>query len=603
MTDLRQAESDDVIDLAEIRAKYRAERDKRLRADGNSQYVEVTGKFRHFVEDNISKTIPVRDPLTDETDVLMIGCGYASLTLAAKLRDAGVEKIRMMDIAGDFGGTWYWNQYPGAQCDVESYIYMPLLEETGFIPTEKYASGPELLDHARRIAVHYDLYRDAYFKTQVQSMVWLEDECKWQIETDRGDKFKARFVVSASGPLNRPKLPAIPGIEDFEGATFHTSRWDYDYTGGDSTGNLTKLADKKIAIIGTGATGVQCMPFVAYDAEQVYVFQRTPSAVGYRNNSPTEPDWAKSLTPGWQQRRRENFAILVTGGKQDEDLVNDGWTDIFRKVQSFLTVELDLGDDLSPEEQEEAGELADAKNMNEIRARIDQEVNDPATAEALKPWYRQWCKRPTFNDNFLAAFNRDNVTLIDTQGRGPDSVTRDGIVFDDQEYKVDCIVFATGFETGTDYSRRAEYRIVGRNGVTLKEAWKDGYRTLHGFYSNGFPNLLHMGIGQNGWTVNYTHMVAEQAHHIAAVISGLKGSNNAIVEPRIEAEDDWVKEIRTHSLLQSEFFVDCTPGYINNEGRPKEKGGISFEQYGKGPIEFFRIIKEEREAGLPGLNR
>lgn len=602
MEDLVSA-SGEAIDLAALRSKYREERDKRLRSDGKDQYIEVAGKFAHFTEDNISREVPVRDILTDETDVLMIGCGFASLTLAAKLRDEGVGNIRMMDKAGDFGGTWYWNQYPGAQCDVESYIYMPLLEETGYIPTEKYAHGDELLNHARRIAVHYDLYRDTYFKTQVTSLEWIEGEGKWKVETDRGDTFKARFVVTASGPLHRPKLPAIPGIEEFEGATFHTSRWNYDYTGGGPRGGMTKLADKKVAIIGTGATGVQCMPYVAYDAQHVYVFQRTPSAVGYRNNSPTDPEWVKTLKPGWQQRRRENFAVLVTGGKQDEDLVDDGWTDIFRKVQSFLTVDVDFGDDIPADQVEEAMEMADARNMNEVRARIDREVADKVTAEKLKPWYRQWCKRPTFNDNFLAAFNRDNVTLVDTEGQGPTRVTRDGIVYGDVEYKVDCIIFATGFETGTDYSRRSAYTVKGRDGVTLSEAWKNGYRTLHGFYSHGFPNLMHMGIGQNGWTVNYTHMISEQAEHITTVVKEAEASGRLAVEPSREAEDNWVQEIRTNSLLQSQFFVECTPGYINNEGRPSEQGGISYEQYGKGPIEFFKIIKKEREEGLPGLLR
>src|SRR5262245_41701340 len=240
-----------------LREKYRHERDKRLRPDGNDQYVEVTGKFAHFVDDPYVEPGFIREPLTDEIDVVIIGGGFGGLLAGARFRQAGIDDIRIIEAGGDFGGTWYWNRYPGAQCDIESYCYLPLLEELGYMPKEKYSYAPEIYEHSQRIASAFNLYDAACFQTSVTGLKWDEDSARWIVSTDRNDAMKARFVVMATGPLNRPKLPAVPGIEDFEGHTFHTSRWDYHYTGGDHSGGLTKLADKRVAIIGTGATAIQ----------------------------------------------------------------------------------------------------------------------------------------------------------------------------------------------------------------------------------------------------------------------------------------------------------------------------------------------------------
>jgi cation diffusion facilitator CzcD-associated flavoprotein CzcO len=460
----------------------------------------------------------------------------------ARLRGAGVERIRIIEKGGDFGGTWYWNRYPGAQCDIESYIYLPLLEETGYIPREKYSFAPEIRAHARRIAETFDLYGLACFQTEIRELRWLEDENKWLITTNRDDRMKARYVVMSNGPLNRPKLPGIPGIDSYRGHSFHTSRWDYDYTGGDTKGNLHKLADKRVAVIGTGATAIQCVPHLGRHAKQLYVFQRTPSSVDVRGNAPTDPAWVATLTPGWQKRRMDNFNILVAGGFQDEDLVSDGWTDIIRNLGARRV--RDPSDGSSPEDVAKRLELADFKKMNQIRARVDAVVEDKATAEALKPWYRQFCKRPTFNDEYLPTFNRPNVKLVDTGGRGVDRVTEAGLVFDGVEYEVDCIVYATGFEVGTAYTRRAGYEIYGRSGQTLTEYWKHGTRTLHGFYSHGFPNCFHLGILQNALTPNSPHMLDEQVRHIGEVIQQAEQRRAQVIEPTAEAEAEWVQTVR-----------------------------------------------------------
>ena len=583
-----------------LRAKYREERDRRLRPDGNEQYVEVKGDFSRYIDDPYVDPGFTREPLNDSVEVVIIGGGFGGLLAGARLHEAGVRDIRIIEKGGDFGGTWYWNRYPGAQCDIESYIYLPLLEETGYIPKEKYSFAPEILEHSRRIGEKYDLYRNACFQTQIKTITWSDEECRWIVTTNRNDCMRARFVVMSNGPLNRPKLPGIPGIDTFKGHTFHTSRWDYAYTGGDTNGNLHKLGDKRVAVIGTGATAVQCVPHLARHAQHLYVFQRTPSSVDERGNRPTDPEWVKTLTPGWQKRRMDNFNILVSGGSAEVDLVNDGWTDIIRNLGAILPRRAESG--ITPQEMMRMVELADFKKMNQIRARVDAVVKDPKTAAALKPWYRQFCKRPTFNDEYLPAFNRPNVTLVDTHGRGVDRITEKGLVFDGVEYAVDCIIFATGFEVGTAYTRRAGFEIYGRNGKTLTEYWANGLKTLHGYYSSGFPNCFHMGVTQNALTANFPHMLDEQARHITEIIQHAKLHEARCVEPSAEAENEWITTVREKAMNNRQFLQECTPGYYNNEGKLDEGPGLLGALYGGGPVEFFELVRQWRADGqMKGL--
>jgi cyclohexanone monooxygenase len=582
-----------------LRAKYLAERDKRLRPDGNDQYVEVAGDFSHYIDDPYVEPGFTRAPLTDEVDALVIGGGFGGLLAAARLREAGVERIRIIEKGGDFGGTWYWNRYPGAQCDIESYIYLPLLEETGYIPKEKYSFAAEIREHSRRIGEHFDLYKDACFQTEIRSLMWLEDEACWLAATNRDDAMKAHFVVMSNGPLNRPKLPGVPGMASFKGHSFHTSRWDYGYTGGDNNGNLTNLVDKRVGIIGTGATAIQSVPHLGRWAKQLYVFQRTPSSVDLRGNRPTDPEWAAALEPGWQKRRMENFNVLVSGGHQDEDLVSDGWTDIIRNLISIAAVRGDKP--MTPEEAMAAMEIADFRKMNQIRGRVDETVQESAAAEALKPWYRQFCKRPTFNDDYLPTFNRPNVTLVDTEGRGVDRITETGVVVGGVEYEVDCLIFATGFEVGTSYTRRAGYEIYGRGGKPLSEHWAEGLRTLHGFMSAGFPNCFHMGVNHSTLTPNFPHLLKEQAAHIAHIIGETEMRQGKAVEPTPEAEADWVQTVHDTARLNVEFRQACTPGYYNGEGRAGANDGLFANLFGPGPVKFFELIRQWRDGGMEGL--
>ena len=586
------------FDPAELTAKYRLERDKRLREDGNAQYQEVADEFASYTDDPYTEWTE-RAPLNDEVQVAIIGGGFGGLLMGGRLREAGFDDLRVIEQAGDFGGTWYWNRYPGAMCDVESYCYLPLLEELNYVPKHKYSYAPEIFEHSKAIARHYDLYQNACLQTGVSEMRWDDTRGRWIIHTDRGDAIRAQFVAMANGPLNRPKLPGIPGITTFKGHTFHTSRWDYDYTGGDAEGNLTGLADKRVAIIGTGATAVQCIPHLGAGAKHLYVFQRTPSSIDARNNQATDSDFAENLEPGWQQRRMENFNILVSGGDQEEDLVADGWTEIFRNLTGIAakTASRELGRRLTSREKGELMELLDFQKMNQIRSRAEAIVSDPATAEALKPWYRQFCKRPCFHDEYLPTFNRSNVTLVNTDGKGVERITEQGIVVDGTQYPVDCIVFATGFEVGTSYTRRAGYDIIGRNGLSLSDKWANGWRTLHGLQANSFPNCFFLGFTQTALAVNVPHALNEQAKHVTHILTQARQRGATRIEATLEAEEMWLAEMQDKARIAERFYAECTPGYYNNEGKLDVSNGFFAGTYGAGPIKFFRILDEWRSSG------
>ena len=552
------------FDPSALKAKYRAERDKRLRQDANEQYVEIKGQFAHYLEDPYVEPGFARAPLSDEVDVVVVGGGFGGLLAGARLREVGVESVRMIEKGGDFGGTWYWNRYPGAACDIESYIYLPLLEEVGYMPVEKYSKAAEILAHSQAIGRHFDLYRDVLFQTEATELRWDEEIARWIVHTNRGDAIKARFVVTASGPLHRPKLPGIPGIEGFKGHSFHTSRWDYDYTGGDCNGGLEKLKDKRVGIIGTGATAVQCVPHLGAHAKELYVFQRTPSSIDVRNNRPTDREWVKTLTPGWQQYRMDNFNTLVSGGFQEENLVNDGWTDI---IGNLLVMARKRVDGHSPAEMAEIVQLADFQKMESIRKRVEEVVQDSSTAEALKPWYMMMCKRPCFHEDYLPTFNRPNVHLVDTHGKGITEINEKGPVFDGVQYELDLLIYATGFEI----QKTGIYnQIIGANGVELNDKYKDGIRTLLGIHSKGYPNLFIMNGYQASFQFNLTDMMQSQGGHIAACIDHVRKHGYQALDVTEDAEEFWVQEVIKYRG-KTDRNKQCTPGYYNFEGEDNRR--------------------------------
>jgi cation diffusion facilitator CzcD-associated flavoprotein CzcO len=582
-------------DKEALKRRYADERDKRLRPDGNDQYVRLTGRFAHYLDDPYTPVVP-RDPKRDHVTVAFIGGGFAGLVTGARLKEAGVTDVRIIEKGGDFGGTWYWNRYPGAQCDTASFVYMPLLEETGHMPSEKYAHAPEILEHCQRIGKHYDLYDKALFHTEVTDLEWDGSRSRWVIRTNRGDEFTAQFVGMGPGPLHVPKLPGIPGIDDFAGHSFHTSRWDYDYTGGDPQGApMEKLADKRVGIIGTGATAVQCIPHLARSAGDLFVFQRTPSSVDVRDNRPTDPEWfAQIATPGWQQRWLENFTANQAGGAADEDLVMDGWTDISRRVRERIGAL--PPEDRTPAKMWAAFEDSDFEKMEEIRARVDSIVEDKETAHKLKAWYRQLCKRPCFHDEYLQAYNNANVHLVDTDGKGVERITTEGVVAAGVEYPLDCIIYASGFEVGTEFTSRTGYDITGRDGVKLSQHWANGMRTKHGTHVHGFPNLFIVQPTQGANLIsNVPHNLTESGRTIADIVRHTLDNGYGEVEVTKDAEDEWMQLLLSGPgrMIGSQ---DCTPGYYNNEGQPDKRSEF-FVGYPQGAMAYFRYLDEWRSSG------
>jgi len=580
-------------DLDRARAKYRAERDKRL-DPSRREILDLTGR-EELVEDPFTDVVP-RGPLHDTVDAVVVGGGFGGLLAAAHLRKAGVDRIRVVEKAGDVGGVWYWNRYPGAMCDVESYVYLPMLEELGYIPRHRYAYGPEILAYAQKMAAHFELYEHALFHTSVTGLRWDTAGARWSVRTDRDDEFEARYVVVAHGSFTSLKLPAIDGIDTFEGRLFHTSRWDYDYTGGGPASPLARLGDKSVGVIGTGATAVQIVAPLAESAKKLSVFQRTPSTVGVRDNRETDQEWAKTLEPGWQKRRRDNFTLVTNGEKITEDLVQDGWTVFYHAMLSSEGY-----GDLSAEELTERRELTDLQHMENIRTRIDAVVRDPGTAEALKPYYRYQCKRPCFHDEYLPAFNRPNVQLVDTQGQGVQRITAKGVVVDGVEYPLDCLVLATGFDQDSSYVDRIGFDVTGLDGITLSHKWEHGPETFQGVMTSGFPNFFFLppNYTQGTAAVNFVHTLEETVRHVAFLVGEFE-RQGVVADVTRRAEDAYVQRVVAGSGLAllggGSFLKDCTPGRWNNEGDPEGRPRKNVNYPGTSTA-YFSMLEEWRRRG------
>ena len=582
--------------------RYAVEREKRIREDAEAQFVQLSHDSpfanKYLEEDPYCEPVQ-RDPIKDEREVIVIGGGWVGMLTAARLVQAGIEGVRIVESGGDFGGTWYWNRYPGAQCDIESYSYLPLLEETGYVPKLRYSFAPEIYEHAQRIGQHFGLYEDAVFQTWVTELRWNEDDKRWLVQTNHGDEMRARHICLGTGPANRPRLPGIPGVENFKGHSFHTCRWDYDYTGGSHEGGLENLADKTVAIIGTGATAVQCVPALGQSAKQLYVFQRTPSSVDERNNAETDPKWAASLKPGWQKERQKKFGEAFLGGPIDPAFVDDGWTRLTRNVRTLASK--------ATEQVSNLVQLADFKTMEEIRGLVDDTVRDPETADKLKAYYNQFCKRPTFNDHYLDTFNRDNVELVDVSTtQGVEAITERGIVASGKEYEVDCIIYASGFEITSSYERRLGIPIFGIGGRSIYEHWQDGMRSMHGLMVSGFPNLYMCGGGfvfQLG--ANYAHGIDVQAGHVAYTISELSRRGIQSANVSHQAEEHWISnqlDTRISSFVLGGSPDTCTPGYYNQEGTRKRYRDVRRETYSKGVGAYMKLLRDWRESNtLEGL--
>ena len=590
------------FDPNELTKRYASEREKRIRTDAEAQFVQLSHDSpfanKYLEEDTYCQRVE-REPIQDEREVIVIGGGWVGMLTAARLIQAGVTDVRIVESGGDFGGTWYWNRYPGAQCDIESYSYLPLLEETGYVPKLRYSFAPEIYEHAQRIGHHFGLYEKAVFQTWVTELRWLEDSDQWLVKTNQGDAMRARHICLGTGPANRPRLPGIPGVDRFLGHSFHTCRWDYEYTGGSHEGNLKNLTDKTVAIIGTGATAVQCVPALGESAKQLYVFQRTPSSVDIRNNSETDPEWAASLKPGWQKERQKKFGEAFLGGPIDPAFIDDGWTRLTRNVRALAAQANGKIANLV--------QLADFKTMEEIRSLVDETVKDPKVAEKLKAYYNQFCKRPTFNDHYLGTFNRENVELVDVSStRGVEEITERGIVANGQEYEVDCIIYASGFEITSSYERRLGIPIFGVGGQSIFDHWQNGMRSMHGLMVSGFPNLFMCGGGfvfQLG--ANYAHGIDVQARHVAYIISELASRGVQSANVSNMAEEQWIADqldTKISGFVLGGSPDTCTPGYYNQEGTTQRYRDVRRETYSKGVGAYIKLLREWRDNNeLEGL--
>ena len=583
-------------DAEALRRKYQEERDKRMRADGEAQFIDAAGEFGFFDDDPYIDAPLSRAPVSEEVEVAIIGGGFGGQLTAVELLKKGINSFRILEQAGDFGGTWYWNRYPGIRCDIEAYVYMPLLEEVGTIPNDRYALGNEIFEHAKAIGRHFGLYDHALFQTKVQRIRWDEAAARWIIRTNHGDEIRAHHVTVSQGPLAKVKLPGVPGITRFKGKMFHSARWDYGYTGGTTDGGLTGLSGKRVAVIGTGATAIQIIPKLVETAKEVLVFQRTPSAIAPRNNTKTDAVWLRNQPKGWQKERIANFEDNITPGTHPEaDQVSDGWTDFFQRVRDGMGAAVKSG---APFKPMEVIQKVDFAKMEDLRALVGQIVKDPKIAASMTPWYNYLCKRPLFSDNFLQSLNEPNVTVVDTDGKGVTQIDETSVHANGNAYEVDCIIFATGFDVAAAAHKVGGYDLIGRNGVSIDEAWKEGMRTVHGTQMHGFPNFhIVGGISQGTTSFNFTHALQIQASHAVDIIGKCVNEGVRTIEVTREAEDRWLEKMKTpHKIDLVAYYRACTPGFLNHEGDVDGKPTFLGSTYGGGALAYNDLITAWRSG-------
>jgi cation diffusion facilitator CzcD-associated flavoprotein CzcO len=598
-------------DITSLKDKYREERDRRLRLDGQEQYAPAFEDAEALDYSDPHTPQVSRPAVSDDVDVVVLGGGWAGVLAGYHLRQAGVNDFRIIEQAGDFGGVWYWNRYPGLSCDNDAFCYLPLLEEMQFFPSKKFADGLQIREYCQGVASKFGLYEGALFHTCVNALRWDESIKRWRISTDRGDALRARFIIMAMGPINTPKVPHVPGLKDFQGKIFHTARWDYEYTGGDQREPvLDRLNDKRVAVVGTGVSAIQVIPYLARYAKQLYVLQRTPSTVDERHNTPTDQSWVATLKPGWQRERQINFhhAAIdgLTAGEQDR--ICDIWTEINRNLAAEFN---EAGWPQSPDEFMAKREAMDFRVMERLRARVDAVVKDKETAAILKPWYRHMCKRPASSDEFYPTFNRPNVRLLDVSPtRGVERITARGFMHESAEYDVDCLIFASGFEVTSDLQRRWGIdKVSGRGGQSLYDHWAHEFRTFHGVMTHGFPNQFFVGFFQGGFNASTTETFNYQGRHIAWIISQAVSRGARTVEPSLQAQDAYVNHVREVAVDTSAFFRECTPGYFNNDGQEvaDEQGELrprtyTGETYGLGYYAWEKLLEDWRSSDdLSGL--
>jgi len=511
-------------------------------------------------------------------------------------------------------------------CDVEGYCYVPFLEETGYRPRHRYSYGHEIRSQIERSADHFGIR--GQFCTRIDSKIWDENKKLWIVTMTRtiGDPsmsetftVTSEFVIIAGGPFRFPKIPKLPGWNEFyrKKYAFHSARWDYNYTGGtQEKPDLVKLRGKRVAIIGTGATAIQIVPELAKWAEHVYVVQRTPSYVGVRNQTETDPEHWANITreKGWQEKRRITFDAYVSNSEgYGPDVIDDGWTHT-PAGSGFLGSKSKIVALNEVEEHIKELHELDFPRTELLRKRVDEIVEDEGTAEKLKAWYGSWCKRPSFHDEYLQAFNKPNVTLIDTDGKGLDGFTENGVLFKGIEYEIDALILATGFTFGMslDPSEKLAATIKGRNGLSMKDYWHSADSgTLLGVALPGFPNVFsYFGRG-SGATWNFTSVVETQAALITSIMKQAQKQagpgQRVVIEASKEGESQYGQEVAKRTTWFS-VMPTCTPGYFNGEGAAAFEGQVpkTEEQlvnegkkmaWGTGPMDYKEMTEDYAARG------
>ncbi|KAL1859566.1 hypothetical protein Daus18300_009567 [Diaporthe australafricana] len=588
----------DTIDVQSLSNKYAEEKERRQRVDGLAQNEELEESeyFSSLADDPFvdHDALNAQHPaLVDGQKVMVIilGAGFGGILFAARLVEAGVkpEDIRLVDVAGGFGGTWYWNRYPGVMCDTEASVYLPMLEEMGYMPKHKYSYGEEIRGYIERIASRYGFSDQGMFRTAITKAEWNDENRLWSVsmEQNRGPgqskvtlKAHSQFLCLCNGVLNHPKAPKVPGLEYFKGQIFHAARWNYKITGGSSTDQqLTELSGKKVGILGTGPTAIQAIPKLAEASKELYVFQRTPASISSRGQKATDQaEWVKHITgkPGWQLERLRNWELLCQGEAADDRFMTDGWT----KLKTFGAL---IGRSDAPEMTKDIvqGHIKnytelDAPFQDRIRHRVDEIVHDRQTAEALKPWYPTWCKRPGFHDEYLETFNLPNVQLVDiADTKGISGAFPEGLLVGERRIELDVLVLSTGFRPivnlqDPDPGAKSNTILIGRDSIPMADKWAvRGAATLFGSMTHSFPNLLLAGTIQSAVSSNNTGALDALARHAAYIVTeSLRRADDAdrvAIEPSEEAEESWSAEILKYDLFASPIAV-CTPGFFNCEG-------------------------------------
>ena len=496
-------------------------------------------------------------------DLVIVGAGFAGMCMLHRAREMGLT-ARVYERGSGVGGTWYWNRYPGARCDIESMEYSYQFSEElqrEWHWSERYSPQGEILQYANHVADRFDLRRDIQFDSSVRSAHYLEEAAEWLVTTDAGEAVRARFVVMATGCLSSTNIPDFKGLESFRGKTYHTGNWPHEGV---------DFAGKRVGIIGTGSSAIQSIPIIAEEAEHLTVFQRTPNFSVPAGNQPLDPELERAIKADYAGFRELNRTVPTGFGARypayedsalgvDEATLKDRLEEHWELGGLlFLRAFADLGLDRA------ANDVA----AEFIRGKIREIVHDPATAELLCPDNVVGCKRLCADTNYFATFNRSNVDLVDVSENPIEEISPRGVITGGVEYELDCLIFATGFDAMTGALLGVDIR--GRDGLKLKDKWAEGPRTYLGLNVSGFPNLFTItGPGSPSVLSNMIQSIEQHVEFIGDAIGYMDAHKFRSIEAQPEAEDAWVGLVS--AIADMTLYPTCNSWYLgaNVPGKPR----------------------------------